>query len=311
MRNLASIVTLLVVATLFSCKSGMKEFKTLPSGLKYKIIEDKSGDKKATVGSFVTMHIVTKIHDSVLFDSRKMNNDKPIETPVNAPAQSGDIMEAFPELTAGDSVVFQIPIDTLAKGQPLPPFAKSGDILEFQVKILTVQTKEEFEKSKEEASKKQVEADDKTISEFIKTNNLTATKTASGMYYVITAPGAGANATNGQQITMNYTGMLLNGKKFDSNEDPAFQHVEPFKFVLGQGQVIKGWDEGIALLNKGAKAKLIIPSSMAYGDRALPGSPANPDGVPANSILMFDVQVKDIQAAPAAPANQQAPPQIK
>jgi FKBP-type peptidyl-prolyl cis-trans isomerase len=295
MRKLASVVTLLVVATLFSCKSGMKEFKTLPSGLKYKIIDYKKGEKKATVGSFVTMHIVTKIHDSVLFDSRKMNNDKPIETPVNAPQQPGDIMEAFPELTEGDSVVFQIAVDTLAKGQPLPPFAKSGDILEFTVKILTVQSKEEYEKSKTEASKKQLEADDKAINDYLKANNLTATKTASGMYYVITTPGTGANATNGQKITMNYTGTLLNGKKFDSNEDPAFQHVEPFEFTLGQGQVIRGWDEGIALLNVGAKAKLLIPSPMAYGDRGMPGNPANPDGIPANSPLVFDVQVKAIK----------------
>ena len=241
------------------------------------------------------MHIVTKIKDSVLFDSRKMNNDKPIETPVNKPQQSGDIMEGFPLLTEGDSVVFEIAIDSLAKGQALPPFAKSGDILQFAVKILTVQTKEEFEKSKKEASKKQMDSDDKAIADYIKANNLTATKTASGMYYVITTPGSGANATQGQEVTMNYTGMTLNGKKFDSNEDPAFQHVEPFTFKLGTGQVIPGWDEGIALLNKGAKAKLLIPSPLAYGERAMPGSPANPDGIPANSVLIFDVEVKNIK----------------
>lgn len=295
MRTLTSIVSLLSVALLFSCNSGMKEFKTLPSGLKYKIVDDKKGDKKAIVGSFVKMHIITKINDSTLFDSRKMNNNKEIETPVNAPAQSGDIMEAFPLLTEGDSVVFQIPIDSLAKGQQLPPFAKSGDLLSFYVKIVSVQTKEEFEKSKEELSKKQLEIDDKAIADYLKANNLTATKTASGMYYIVTQPGTGANAAVGQKVTMNYTGRSMSGKTFDSNEDPAFQHVEPFEFTLGQGQVIRGWDEGIALLNKGAKAKLIIPSTMAYGERAMPGSPANPDGIPANSSLIFDVEVRDIK----------------
>jgi FKBP-type peptidyl-prolyl cis-trans isomerase FkpA len=84
-------------------------------------------------------------------------------------------------------------------------------------------------------------------------------------------------------------------KKFDSNEDPAFQHVQPFTFNLGTGQVIPGWDEGIALLNKGAKAKLLIPSPLAYGDRGMPGSPANPEGIPANSVLIFDVEVKNIK----------------
>jgi FKBP-type peptidyl-prolyl cis-trans isomerase FkpA len=295
MRTFAPVACLLMAATLYSCNSGMKEFKTLPSGLKYKIVDDKKGDKKATVGSFVTMHVTTKIKDSVLFDSRKMNGDKAIETPVNPPAQAGDIMEAFPELTEGDSVVFQIPIDTLAKGQPLPPFAKSGDLLSFHVRIVSVQSKEEYEKSKAEASKKQLESDDKAIQDYLKANNLNATKTASGLYYIITSPGSGANAAAGQEITMNYTGTLMNGQKFDSNEDPAFKHVEPFTFKLGQGQVIPGWEEGIALMNKGAKAKLIIPSTLAYGAQAMPGNESNPQGIPANSCLIFDVELKNLK----------------
>lgn len=295
MRTFAPVACLLMAVTLYSCNSGMKEFKTLPSGLKYKIVDDKKGDKKASVGSFVTMHVTTKIKDSVLFDSRKMNGDKPIETPVNPPAQAGDIMEAFPELSEGDSAIFQIPIDTLAKGQPLPPFAQSGDLLSFHVRIVSVQSKEEYEKSKAEASKKQLETDDKAIQDYLKANNLNATKTASGLYYIITSPGSGANAAAGQEITMAYTGMLLNGQKFDSNVDPAFKHVEPFKFKLGQGQVIPGWDEGIALMNKGAKAKLFIPSTLAYGAQGMPGSEANPQGIPANSCLIFEVELKNIQ----------------
>lgn len=295
MKKLINGVSLLAVAALFSCNSGMKEFKALPSGMKYKIIEDKKGDKKAVEGSFVTMHIITKIKDSVLFNSREANQNKPVETPVTKPQQAGDIMEGFPLLTEGDSVIFQIAVDSLVKGQPMPPFAKSGDLLEFVVKIVTVQTKEEFEKSKAESSKKQLETDDKTIAEYLKANNLTATKTASGMYYILNTPGAGANAAHGQDVTMNYTGMLLNGNKFDSNVDPAFQHVEPFTFKLGSGQVIAGWDEGVALLNKGAKAKFIIPSTLAYGERAMPGSPNNPDGIPANSVLIFDVEVTNIK----------------
>lgn len=295
MKKLINGVSLLAVAALFSCNSGMKEFKALPSGMKYKIIEDKKGDKKAVEGSFVTMHIITKIRDSVLFNSREANQNKPVETPVTKPQQAGDIMEGFPLLTEGDSVIFQIAVDSLVKGQPMPPFAKSGDLLEFVVKIVTIQTKEEFEKSKAESSKKQLETDDKTIAEYLKANNLTATKTASGMYYILNTPGAGANAAHGQDVTMNYTGMLLNGNKFDSNVDPAFQHVEPFTFKLGSGQVIAGWDEGVALLNKGAKAKFIIPSTLAYGERAMPGSPNNPDGIPANSVLIFDVEVMNIK----------------
>lgn len=296
MRNILSLALLVSVATLVSCKGGMKEFKTLKSGLQYKIVDDKKGDKKAVIGSMISMHVVTKVKDSVLFDSRKMNDNKPIETQVNAPTGVGDIMEVFPELTEGDSVVMQINSDSLFKDpqQQRPPFIKPGDMLVFTVKLEKVQTKEEFEKAKAETSKVQLEADQKQINDYLTKNGLTAQKTESGMYYIITKPGAGPNATAGQEISMNYTGTLLDGTKFDSNEDPAFQHVEPFSFVLGQGMVIRGWDEGIALLNKGAKAKLLIPSPLAYGERSMPASPANAKGIPANSPLIFDVEVKNI-----------------
>ncbi|MBL7765675.1 MAG: FKBP-type peptidyl-prolyl cis-trans isomerase [Chitinophagaceae bacterium] len=299
MRKIAPLM-LLTAATLFSCTGGMKEFKTLKSGVKYKIVDDKKGDKKAVVGSMITMNITTKLKDSVLFESMKQNNGQPIETPVNAPMQSGDIMEVFPELTEGDSVIIEVPVDSLFKGgQPLPPFMKSGDNLSFYVKLISVKSKEEFEKSKLEASKKQLEIDDKAINDYLTKNNLKANKTASGLYYIINTPGSGPNASAGKMITMNYTGMLLDGTKFDSNEDPAFQHPQAFEFTLGQGMVIKGWDEGIALMNVGTKATLIIPSPLAYGERSMPGSEANPKGIPANSPLVFNVEVKAIKDAPA------------
>ncbi len=98
---------------------------------------------------------------------------------------------------------------------------------------------------------------------------------------------------------MKYTGKTLDGTPFDSNVDPKFGHVEPFKFVIGTGQVIPGWDEGVALLNKGAKGKLYIPSPLAYG-------PQGPPAIGANAVLVFDVEVVNIAAAPAQ--NAQQPP---
>ncbi len=78
---------------------------------------------------------------------------------------------------------------------------------------------------------------------------------------------------------------------FDSNTDSKFGHVEPFNFTLGAGNVIKGCDEGVALMRIGSKAKLIIPSPLAYGSRSIPGNKNNPKGVPANSVLIFDVEI--------------------
>src|SRR5690606_5379895 len=122
----------------------------------------------------------------------------------------------------------------------------------------------------------QVGIDDKKLQEYFAQNNINAQKTESGLYYVIEKEGSGPTASAGQDVTVNYTGKTMDGKTFDSNVDPQFQHVEPFTFKLGQGQVIRGWDEGVALLKKGSKAKLYIPSPLAYGtqDRS-PSIPPN------------------------------------
>ena len=131
------------------------------------------------------------------------------------------------------------------------------------------------------------------IKAYIKLNNLTASKTASGLYYVITKEGTGTMPVPGDEVSMNYTGMFLDGNKFDSNLDSSFGHVTPLNFPLGQGRVIRGWDEGIALLKKGTKAKFILPSAIAYGK-------SGSGKIPANSILQFDVELLDFKKpAPA------------
>ena len=112
---------------------------------------------------------------------------------------------------------------------------------------------------------------------------------------------------SGDSVTMNYTGTLLDGTKFDSNTDTAFKHTQPYKFILGKGAVIKGWDEGVALLKSGSKAVFYIPSSLAYGAQARPGGGANPKGIPANSILLFDVELVNAKHPAPTPAPQVAP----
>jgi FKBP-type peptidyl-prolyl cis-trans isomerase len=126
------------------------------------------------------------------------------------------------------------------------------------------------------------------INNYLTANHLTATTTADGLNIVTQSQGAGSVPHSGQTVTVNYSGFLLNvdgtiGTEFDSNTDSKFGHVTPFSFVLGAGQVIKGWDEAFALLPVGTVAQLIIPSTLAYGANG------NPPTIPANSILVFNV----------------------
>ena len=106
-------------------------------------------------------------------------------------------------------------------------------------------------------------------------------KTASGLQYIDTVEGKGASPAAGQTVVVHYTGWLLDGKKFDSSLD----REKPFEFVIGQGQVIKGWDEGVASMKVGGKRTLVIPAELGYGSRGAGGA------IPPNATLKFDVEL--------------------
>jgi len=281
---LQRITTITVLSILIGLTAGAQsKFEKSKSGLEYKFLKRTQG-KQAKVGSNITIHIITSVGDSIIFDSKKLNKNQAVPTPVTEPKHNGDLHEGFAMMRVGELALFRAPIDSVMRvRQQWPPFAKSGDKMMFQVELVTAKTKEDIEKDAKQAAQK----DEAAIKKYIATNKLgtQVKKTASGLYYVITKKGTGPNAKSGQTVSMNYEGSLLDGTKFDSNLDPAFKHVEPFKFPLGQGRVIKGWDEGIAMLNKGAKAKLLIPSRLAYGSRAAG------EKIPANSVLVFDVEM--------------------
>jgi FKBP-type peptidyl-prolyl cis-trans isomerase len=260
------------------------------SGLYVAIDNPGNGDLVKPL-DLISMNYDGKLLNGEKFDS---NTDTAFNhvTPFSFTVGKGQVIagwdEGVKQLRPGAKAKFIIP-SGLAYGANAQAKIPANSILRFDVEVMDV---------KDPA--KMAAAEDATIQDFLKTNNITnAVKTKSGMYYVVTKEGNGVKPMNGDNVTMNYTGMFLDGKKFDSNEDSTFNHVSPFEFPLGQRRVIAGWDEGVALLSKGAKAKLIIPSPMAYGA-------SGQGNIPANSILQFDVELVDFKKTPP-PVPQGAP----
>ncbi len=110
-------------------------------------------------------------------------------------------------------------------------------------------------------------------------------KTASGLQYWDIKVGTGAEAKNGSHVTVHYTGWLTTGKKFDSSVDAG----TPYDFTIGRGEVIKGWDEGVAGMKVGGKRQLRIPPDLAYGAQG------HPPQIPQNATLIFDVQLLSVK----------------
>ncbi len=106
-------------------------------------------------------------------------------------------------------------------------------------------------------------------------------KTPSGLEYEDILEGTGESPTVGRNVTVHYVGTLTNGSKFDSSRDRG----EPFKFVIGRGNVIKGWDEGVATMKVGGTRKLTIPPELGYGARGAGGV------IPPNATLVFEVEL--------------------
>ncbi|RYF73579.1 MAG: peptidylprolyl isomerase [Cytophagaceae bacterium] len=292
----------LLVAVMASC--GKNRVEVTQNGLKYQIHEQQDEkSRKGKVGDVLTLHLtLMNSKDSVLRDTHK--EGAPFQMLLQVPPFKGSFEEGLTMLGKGDSATFYVSADSLftRNMQPMPPGVTKGSDIGIAVKILNVQSEEEYKKAQAADFDKQKGTDAKVISDYLAKNNLTgkAQKTANGVYVITTQPGTGAIPTAGDDISVNYTGKLMNGKVFDSNLTNPQAGGKPFQLKVGVGMVIPGWEEGIMKMHKGEKATLIIPSGLAYGPR---GNPT----IPANSVLIFDIDLLDVQKGKP---GQMMPPQM-
>jgi peptidylprolyl isomerase len=278
MQKLLMVSFVILTAVLFGCNKG-PEVVTLETGLQY--MDDSLGTgREAKADDLVSIHfkgwMVPKDTASELFsdwsaDQSKnmlsLGDSKMRNQPIKFILNSGSFIKGTDEgivgMKTGGRRTIIIP-SKLAYGEAGMGFIPPNTDLKVIIELLEVK--------------------DRVVAEMWKVDSTLFKTTASGLKYAIISQGEGPVVEAGKVVTVHYSGYLQNGTMFDS----SVERDEPIMFVVGQGQVIPGWDEGMQLLKKGDKARFIIPPQLGYGEMVL-------EKIPINSTLIFDTEVIDIK----------------
>lgn len=276
-------------------------YQKTQNGLYYCFHEQNTGETPK-MGDLIDATLCCVVNDTASIVPTMSNTFQLIES-----LYPGDVFEGLSMVHVGDSVSFIVNIDSTFRtffGQPtLPSQFVSTDVMRFDMRIEDIYPESEY--AKRMAAKNQKATAERVakmvadhpeesaqaaqaLKDFLAQNKIVAEPTESGLYYVMTQEGNGEKPEAGQIVHVHYTGTLLDGTKFDSSYD----REQPIQFPLGVGQVIPGWDEGIALMSKGEKGILYIPYYLAYGDRAAG------DVIKPYSNLKFEVELVDFEDMP-------------
>lgn len=276
MKYLAAFILVVMILSFTDC-SKQKDIKINPSGLKY--LNEKSGEgREAEQDNVVTItykawiaNDTTNIFDDWASDTTKLvylvgdsySKGQTIKFVLGENLFIKGLDEGIIGMKAGGIRTIFIPLELAYGKQRVDPIQPNSD-LKVVVELLEVK--------------------DKVITKMWNVDPSKLKMTESGLKYEIISEGKGSYPSNGNAVMINYTGYLQDSTKFDS----SVERDEPFEFVVGSKQVINGLDEGVRLLKKGGKARLILPPLLAYKNISLPQ-------IPANSTLIFDLELLDIK----------------
>lgn len=278
-RNIIGIT--LTAIFIFSCeKAGNEEAQG--TGLTF-VKKGEGGLLESN--QILLMNFRYETDSGVVLTASEAGNPMPMMFNRDTTGRNGQFQEVMNQLSVGDSVTFSIPAQDLFQNtfrQPIPPNLDSTSNLNFFVGIVDQMTRQEFgeyqNKKIAEYNAERLVVEKAILSNYVDSLGVTATVTDTGLHYVINSKGSGPKPQNGQKVSVKYKGTLLDGTLFDQGE---------YAFVLGSGEVIKGWDEGISYLNLGSKGVLYIPSTLGYGQR---GSGV----IPPQAPLVFEVELVKI-----------------
>lgn len=279
-----------------STNTGNNYSKTA-SGLEYQIIKEGIGKKTPELGGYINFWFQLRTLNDSIFENQ-FADPNPLNLPTPLPIHKSSIEEGLLLLTEGDSAVFLLQADSLYINtfqQPVPAYLKPQTTIKMIVKMGKVFSKQYVDsvsaprKQVKEVTKLSPEEeifkrDSLLIQVYLSSRNLKGVATKSGAYVAILKPSTepGDFIQRNESIKTTYIGkLLIDGTEFDRSPKDDY-----FSFVVAQGQVIRGWDEGFQKLKHGEKALILIPSRLGYGASGAGAS------IPPNAPLVFEVEVK-------------------
>jgi FKBP-type peptidyl-prolyl cis-trans isomerase FkpA len=289
MKKIIFVLLLLPVIVLWGCGGQYSGFTKTETGLYYKFYHKDDKAQQAKVGDVLTVLMTYRTNDTVLFSSSSLPDA--FRFPLDQPGFKGDIFEGLAMMHVGDSATFIIAADSLRRYGNLPPL-DTGIMLYFDVKLVSIQLKADFDKDQEKLKQieeealekmKQIESED--LAKYLTDNNIKVKPSPTGLYFISKRSGGGARAVNGKVAEIHYSAEFLDGRELFSSRDDKGESIF---FELGNGFEIPGIEEALKRMNAGGQAKLIVPSSLAYGAKGIK------DMVPPYSPLVFDLELLSV-----------------
>ena len=281
------VATLLMTAMAMTVSCGGDDLKKTEKGLYYSFEKENPNAQKAQPGDLIIGEMIVKLDTLTLVD----NMGKPDTLfPINPQYADPILYDGLLMLHVGDEATFTYDADSLFKGanpsmipSELNYKAGTGQKFTYKLKVKSFMTTQEQQVAYEKMVKQLKEEEPAKLQEYLTKNNITVKPTADSLYIIVKEKGNGVKVTEGKEVTVHYTGRLLDGRVFDSSVDRG----EPFTFPIGANKVIPGWDKGLMGQTVGSKLQLIIPSSMAYGDGGGMFYPY--------ATLVFDVEIISVK----------------
>lgn len=285
---LFSMVCLSAMMLLTACDQKFPGYKKTADGLYYKFHSQNPTATKPQLTDFLKVNMACYLHDSLYYDWQGTQRD--VFTQLQKPVFPGDLLEAYAMMHLGDSASFYIKADSVVlkyyEKDPASAGLTADDYFRYEVKLVEVQTQEEFKANIEKMKASMEAASRKALADYVAVNNISVTPEPSGVFIIPLEKGKGRCPVKGDQVEVDFATYLLDGQSVGSTLDSS----EKLKFVLGEGLVIPGWEEIVPKMHLGDRVKAIIPFDMAYGEHSV-GS------IPSYANLIYDIKLLKITPA--------------